>query len=194
MKSLVLRVSLAAVISGLAFTGTVTPTLAADEAPSPRQERREPRPGPMAPAPDQAARQLHGQLERIEQRLNQLAERQEQMMRQSGGPRERPGPRAQPGPEAMRGPAMPPAAMHRAFVPDAAGPVARHQKAIHDLLGLGVLIFALCNILMAIWIFTDIRKRGEGPAIFVAMALIAGIPAAMIYALTRIADKKPPVA
>ena len=43
---------------------------------------------------------------------------------------------------------------------------------------------------MAIWIYTDIRKRGEGSAIFIAMALVAGIPAALIYALTRLGDKK----
>jgi len=43
----------------------------------------------------------------------------------------------------------------------------------------------------AIWIFTDIRKRGEGHGIFVALALLAGIPTAIIYALVRIGDKKP---
>jgi hypothetical protein len=42
---------------------------------------------------------------------------------------------------------------------------------------------------LAIWIFTDIRKRGEGPAIFIAVALIAGIPSAIIYSLVRIGDK-----
>ena len=52
------------------------------------------------------------------------------------------------------------------------------------------LIGILCNILLAIWIFTDIRKRGEGSGIFVAMALVAGIPAAIIYSLVRIGDKK----
>jgi hypothetical protein len=44
--------------------------------------------------------------------------------------------------------------------------------------------------LAAIWIYTDIRKRGEGPGIFIALALIAGVPAALIYAVVRIGDKK----
>jgi hypothetical protein len=47
----------------------------------------------------------------------------------------------------------------------------------------------ICNILMAIWIYTDSRKRGEGSGIFVALALVAGIPAAIIYSLVRIGDK-----
>ena len=52
------------------------------------------------------------------------------------------------------------------------------------------LVALVFNILAAIWIYTDIRKRGEGPAIFIALALIAGVPAAIIYALVRIGDKK----
>jgi apolipoprotein N-acyltransferase len=64
-------------------------------------------------------------------------------------------------------------------------------KGLHDALGLLFFIGFICNILMAVWIFTDIRKRGEGSAIFVAMALFAGIFAALIYALTRLGDKKP---
>ena len=45
-------------------------------------------------------------------------------------------------------------------------------------------------ILLAIWICTDIRKRGEGSGIFIALALLAGVPAAIIYTLVRIGDKK----
>ena len=67
---------------------------------------------------------------------------------------------------------------------------ARNMKGLHDLLGLLFLIGVICNILLAIWIYTDIRKRGEGSGIFVAMALVAGIPAALIYSLVRLGDKK----
>ena len=70
-------------------------------------------------------------------------------------------------------------------------PANNATKGLHDLHGLIFLIWVICNILLAIWIFTDIRKRNEGSGIFVAMALVAGIPAALIYALTRIGDKKP---
>ena len=67
---------------------------------------------------------------------------------------------------------------------------ARAAKGVHDIVGLLFLIGILCNVLLAIWIFTDIRKRGEGSGIFVAMALVAGIPAAIIYSLVRLGDKK----
>jgi hypothetical protein len=53
-----------------------------------------------------------------------------------------------------------------------------------------LLVAFIFNILLAIWIFTDIRKRGEGSGIFIALALLAGIPAAIIYSIVRIGDKK----
>ncbi len=49
--------------------------------------------------------------------------------------------------------------------------------------------FIVCNTLLAIWIFTDSRKRGEGSGIFIALALVAGVPAAIIYSLVPIRDK-----
>ncbi len=39
-----------------------------------------------------------------------------------------------------------------------------------DLARLMALVCMVCNVLLAIWIFTDIRKRGEGSGIFVALA------------------------
>ncbi len=47
-----------------------------------------------------------------------------------------------------------------------------------------------CHILLAVWIFLDIRKRGEGHGIFIALALLAGFCAAILYALVRLADTK----
>lgn len=135
-------------------------------------------------------------LDRLEQRINQIAERQEQLMRRSGAPR-------QGGPSQLRQPAA--RNLHPDFrprlrpqwapaaVPPVAQPhpgVARMAKSIHDLLGLFFLIAVICHILLAIWIYTDIRKRGEGSGIFIALALVAGIPAALIYALTRIGERK----
>ena len=52
-----------------------------------------------------------------------------------------------------------------------------------------VAIFA-CHILLAVWIFLDIRKRGEGHGIFIALALLAGFCGAILYALVRLADTK----
>ena len=69
-------------------------------------------------------------------------------------------------------------------------PAPKATKGLQDLLRLLCLIGFICNILLAVWIFTDIRKRGEGSGIFIALALVAGIPAALIYSLARIGDKK----
>lgn len=120
-------------------------------------------------------------LERLEQRVMELAERQEQTMHRLEMQLERrDAPRPMP-PEAVR----PPAA------PAGPSPSAVLAKRIMDTMGLMCLIGFVCNILLAVWIYGDIRKRGEGPAIFIAVALLAGIPAALIYALTRIGDRKP---
>ena len=73
-----------------------------------------------------------------------------------------------------------------------AGPNVPMEVRLHrlgDLVRLMALGCIVCNLLLAVWIFTDIRKRGEGSGIFIALALVAGIPAAIIYALVRIGDK-----
>jgi hypothetical protein len=48
----------------------------------------------------------------------------------------------------------------------------------------------ICHILLAVWVFLDIRKRGEGHGIFIALALLAGFCGAILYALVRLADVK----
>ena len=53
-----------------------------------------------------------------------------------------------------------------------------------------LLVLFACHILLASWIYTDIRKLGQGHGIFIALALLAGFPAAILYALIRIGDKK----
>ncbi len=127
-------------------------------------------------------------IERLERRLNELAQHQEQLMNRLGAPAERRMQAMQGEPQPMR-PRLD--GGQQPMAPAPAGPHgAAGAKAIHDTLGLLFLIGIICNILMATWIFTDIRKRGEGSGIFVVMALFAGIPAALIYALTRIGDKK----
>ena len=147
--------------------------------------------GPATTAPAQENRDpAPERLERLERRVNDMAERQEQFMRRLGAQLERQRPVARPADENLRPPISPPG------VPGSPAPGPRHPhavklvKGLSDAMGLLFLIGIVCNILLAIWIFTDIRKRGEGSGIFVALALVAGIPAAIIYALTRIGDKK----
>ena len=53
-----------------------------------------------------------------------------------------------------------------------------------------VAALALIHVMLAVWVFTDIRKRGEGHGIFIVLALLAGIPATILYALVRIGDAK----
>jgi hypothetical protein len=71
-------------------------------------------------------------------------------------------------------------------------PGALAAKALEEIGGVVKLCLVaciVCNILLAVWIYTDIRKRGEGPGILIALALVAGVPAAIIYSLVRIGDK-----
>ena len=58
------------------------------------------------------------------------------------------------------------------------------------LLKAALLVLFACHILLAAWIYSDIRKLGQGHGIFIALALLAGFPAAILYALVRIGDKK----
>ncbi len=153
----------------------------------------------VSAAPDPGA--SGERLERLEQRVNQMAERQEQFMQRFAGsgdqrreerttvtrdrtPRPGMGDLGAPGP--FRGEIPPPMA-------PAGGSSSQKSKAMKDLgglIGLCLLVGFIFNILVAIWIFSDIRKRGEGSGIFVVLALLAGIPAGVIYALARIGDRK----
>ena len=55
---------------------------------------------------------------------------------------------------------------------------------------MSLLVILACHILLAAWIFLDIRKRGDGHGIFIALALLAGFCAAILYALVRLADMR----
>lgn len=164
MKTSMYLISPVVLLASIVWLGRATPAVAADGAG---------RPG--------------DRLERLERRVNEIAERQEQMMRRLEGPRE---PQAPVGP-ALNEPRRPQfAPVGAPMPPERAQHAPKLAKSLHDLLGLLFLIGILCNILLAIWIFTDIRKRGEGSGLFIALALVAGIPAAIIYSLVRIGDKK----
>jgi len=143
-------------------------------------------------------------IERLERRLNEMAQRQEQFMRRGGPQQERAAPMAAKRFDRARamkafrdrsalGRPMPPAGAPALAAPASGAPrpeAGKHLKEISDLVKLCFLVAIIFNILLAIWIFTDIRKRGEGSGVFIALALLAGIPAAIIYAIVRIGDKK----
>jgi hypothetical protein len=144
----------------------------------------------------------------LEQRINDLADRQEQLMRrlgaaldnggpmggQPGGPGQLQGPMGRRGGGAaqFQGPTPGPGAGNVVPMTPAGGPNEIMEVRVHrlgDLARFLALVCMVCNVLLAIWIFTDIRKRGEGSGIFVVLALVAGVPAAIVYALVRIGDK-----
>jgi hypothetical protein len=183
MKSLSWRLGLAVMCGMLAMLGRVTPASAAED--------------------DRGG--TANRLDRLERRLDELAQRQEQVLHRIESQQQGEMPMAGPGergfrpPMGLRGGArlgqpMPlPEGPADAGVPAPAGlraAAAKHLQDIAGLLKLCLLVAFVFNILLAIWIFVDIRRRGEGSGIFIALALLAGIPAAIIYTLVRIGDKK----
>ena len=183
MKSLSWRLGLAATCAALTMVGRATPVFAAEED----------RGGPA------------DRLERLERRVDELAQRQEHIMQRVGVAMERQAPMGGAGREGFRPPMgtpggagigqpmPPPVAPVPAGVPAPEGLHAAAARHLHNIAGLARLCFMVAiifNILLATWIYTDIRKRGEGSGLFIALALLAGIPAAIIYSLVRIGDKK----
>ena len=184
MKRLSWWLSLAAMCAAVTVFGRATPALAAEQEPAGPGDR----------------------LERLERRVNEMAQRQEQFMRRLGArQQERQAPMAAPIPEKTRRqtalpggagigrPTPPVGAPEWAGVPAPAGPApeaGKHLKEIADLVRLCFLVALIFNILIAIWIFTDVRKRGEGSGIFIVLALLAGVPTAIIYAIVRLGDRK----
>jgi hypothetical protein len=180
MKNWFAKLLTVGALGWLAVLGQSTTVMAADEGPGGSGDR----------------------LQRLEQRINQIAERQEQLMRRleaAGQAQGRPGfqpppPQWNPRPRNPDSAVRPNLERPRRPLADAAlsnPEMAKAHRGLHGLLCLVLLAGMICNILLAIWIFTDIRKRGEGSGIFIALALVAGIPTAIIYALVRIGDRKP---
>jgi hypothetical protein len=181
MKNLLRKVCLTTGICGLALLGGGTSVLAAAEDPAGPEQR----------------------LQRLEQRLDEIVQRQQQqqgLRGQLAGPGGRGQMMGRGGYGAQMAPQQPvPPAASGNFAPAAplAERMANMDNRFHRLAGLVKLMlvgFFVCNILLAYWIFTDIRKRGEGPGIFIALALLAGVPAAVIYSLVRIGDRASPPA
>lgn len=130
-------------------------------------------------AQDRERAGLDDRLNRLERRITEMAERQEKVIQH------RPGGNPVVAPCAAC-PLLPPQSK---VAPPPMGPKCPLRCCPWLLVGL-LALAATVNILLAVWIFTDIRKRGDGHGVFVALALVAGIPTAIIYALVRIGDRK----
>ena len=53
-----------------------------------------------------------------------------------------------------------------------------------------LLLCIIVHILVAIWVYQDIRKRNAGSGIWIVIALIAGLLGTLVYAIVRIGDVK----
>ena len=65
-----------------------------------------------------------------------------------------------------------------------------HKGGHKPLCGLLMVMCLVVNILVAIWVFQDIRTRGTGSGIWIVIALIAGLLGALVYAVVRLGDVK----
>jgi len=57
-----------------------------------------------------------------------------------------------------------------------------------EALGILLLICAVIHILVAIWVYMDIRQLNRGSGIWIVIALLAGLLGALVYAIVRLGD------
>jgi len=55
-------------------------------------------------------------------------------------------------------------------------------------LGFLLLICAIVHILVAIWVYMDIRQLNRGSGIWIVIALLTGLLGALVYAVVRLGD------
>ena len=54
-----------------------------------------------------------------------------------------------------------------------------------------LLVCAIVHVLMATWVYADVRRRNSGNGIWIVITLLAGFFGTAVYALIRIGDAKP---
>ena len=66
----------------------------------------------------------------------------------------------------------------------------KNPRCIRCLMSVLLVVMAIVHISLAVWVYGDVQKRGvAGRGIFIILALLAGIPATILYALVRIGDR-----
>lgn len=63
-----------------------------------------------------------------------------------------------------------------------------HRDLHKNKMGPILIVCFIINILMAIWVYTDIRQRNSGSGIWIVIALLAGLFGVLAYALVRLGD------
>ncbi len=51
-------------------------------------------------------------------------------------------------------------------------------------------IFCIVHILVAVWIYQDIRKRNTGSGLWIVIALLTGLLGTLVYAVVRLGDNR----
>lgn len=72
------------------------------------------------------------------------------------------------------------------------------ERALHDdddrecegVLAVLLVICAVVHILVAVWVYMDIRQLNRGSGIWIVIALLTGLLGALVYAVVRIGDNK----
>ena len=52
-----------------------------------------------------------------------------------------------------------------------------------------LILCAVVHVLVAVWIYQDIRHRNAGSGLWIVLGLLAGLLAALVYAVVRLGDK-----
>lgn len=63
-----------------------------------------------------------------------------------------------------------------------------HHQTMKHFCGL-MLICMVVHILLAIWVYQDIRKRNAGSGLWIVITLLTGLLGALVYAVARLGDK-----
>jgi hypothetical protein len=63
-----------------------------------------------------------------------------------------------------------------------------HKDDGRGVLGLILLICVIVHILLAVWIYMDIRQLNRGSGIWIVIALLTGLMGALVYAIVRLGD------
>lgn len=74
-----------------------------------------------------------------------------------------------------------------------AGYKRHHEKAAfkrhHGKCGRAIFaIIVIVNILLAVWVFQDIRKKSDSSGIWIVIALLTGLLGVLVYAVVRLGD------
>ena len=66
----------------------------------------------------------------------------------------------------------------------------QHGEKMGEAHGMLVVLCGIVHVLLAIWVYRDLRKRNEGAGLWVAITLLSGFFGALIYAVVRLGDAK----